>query len=85
MRPICVECKVEMHPETTGVGLLYHASYGPYKIHEADEWMCPKCNHEIVTGIAINGLHHNTDGRSAALFETSVKWHTEHSTLREVY
>jgi len=49
-RPVCVECRVEMRPETNGIGVLDMANFGPYKIWHADKWKCPKCGYEIVMG-----------------------------------
>jgi hypothetical protein len=49
-RPVCVKCETEMEPEKNGVGVLDHASFGPYKIWMADMWQCPVCKVQIVIG-----------------------------------
>ena len=54
--PVCVKCQVEMRPETNGVGVLDMASFGPYKIWDADKWQCPGCKYEIVVGFGSQAL-----------------------------
>ena len=49
---VCSECQVEFRPTTNGVKVIEYASFGPYKIWEADEWECPKCLALVVTGFA---------------------------------
>ena len=60
-RPVCVKCQTEMRPETNGVGLLDMASYGPYKVWDADLYKCPTCSYEIVVGFGTNAISHHTD------------------------
>lgn len=47
---VCVNCHVEFRPEKNGTIVIETASFGPYKIWEADTWKCPKCNVEVVCG-----------------------------------
>jgi len=54
MRPICVSCQVEYRPEKNGVRVCEYASFGPYKIYQADLWKCPKCDHLIIHGYGRN-------------------------------
>lgn len=49
-KPVCVSCQLEYEPEKNGVALLDYASFGPYKLWEADKWKCKGCGHEIITG-----------------------------------
>ncbi len=47
---VCVACHVELRPEKNGTIVIEMASFGPYKIWDADTWKCPKCGIEIVAG-----------------------------------
>ena len=47
---VCAKCECELRPETNGVGVIETASFGPYKIWDADLWKCPGCGIEIVAG-----------------------------------
>jgi len=50
-RPVCVKCKLELHPETNGVGVLDLNENGePYELYDADLWKCPGCGMEVVGG-----------------------------------
>lgn len=49
---VCTKCQVELKPETNGVKVIEMASFGPYKIWNADLWKCRGCGLEIVSGFA---------------------------------
>ena len=50
--PVCSGCRTEFRPHRNGVVLVDHASFGPYQIWNADEWICPGCATCIVVGFA---------------------------------
>jgi hypothetical protein len=50
MRPVCSKCEVELKCHKTGVLVIEHANFGPYKIWDADEYECAVCGIRIVTG-----------------------------------
>jgi len=77
-RPVCVKCQVELTPEKNGVGLLDMASFGPYKIWEADLWKCPVCNYEIVVGFGRDAIAEHYDETS---FQGHIEWYQDHSLL----
>ena len=47
---VCVTCQVELRCETNGTTVIETASFGPYKVWDADTWKCPKCGVEIIAG-----------------------------------
>lgn len=47
---VCVACQTELKPETNGTLVIETATYGPYKVWDADTWKCPGCGVEIVAG-----------------------------------
>jgi predicted RNA-binding Zn-ribbon protein involved in translation (DUF1610 family) len=47
---VCTHCHVELKPETNGTTVIEYASFGPYKVWDADTWKCPGCGVEIVAG-----------------------------------
>lgn len=47
---VCVACQCELKPETNGTTVIETASFGPYKVWNADTWKCPGCGVEIVAG-----------------------------------
>jgi hypothetical protein len=49
---VCVKCQCELKPETDGTTVIETASFGPYKVWEADTWKCPGCGIEIISGFA---------------------------------
>jgi len=49
---VCVPCHTELKPETSGTLVVENASFGPYKVWNADTWKCPVCGHEVVAGFA---------------------------------
>ena len=60
---VCVSCEVELKPQENGVLVIEMASFGAYKVWNADVWECPKCNHQTVAGFGNNPLHeHYEDG-----------------------
>ena len=72
-RPVCVKCKLEMRPETNGVGLLDmfnppdKPEPQPYQVWDADLWKCPECGCEIVVGFGEGPVarHFEANGRLA--------------------
>lgn len=49
---VCVKCQCEFKPETNGTLVIETASFGPYRIWDADTWKCPGCGVEIVAGFS---------------------------------
>ena len=47
---VCVTCQTELKPETNDTTVIETASFGPYKVWNADTWKCPGCGVEIVAG-----------------------------------
>jgi len=47
---VCVKCQCELVPETNGTTVVEMASFGPYKVWDADTLKCPGCGVEIVAG-----------------------------------
>lgn len=77
-RPVCVPCAVEMEPIKNDA-LVDYLSPGPWRKHSGDQYRCPKCLHEIVTGIA---SHHFFDvGEDIAL---SIHTGVDVSTAKEM-
>ena len=63
MKPICANCEIEYRPEKNGIRVCEHASFGPYKIWQADLWKCPKCEHLLISGFGFNAeSEHYMDG-----------------------
>lgn len=62
---VCSNCQVEFKSSKNGVEVVDYTSFGPYKIWEADEWECPGCHTEVITGFADRPIFVNTlhDGR----------------------
>lgn len=56
---VCSGCKVEFRCAKNGVEVVDYASFGPYKIWEADEWECPSCHVRIITGFSDECTHVN--------------------------
>jgi hypothetical protein len=78
-RPVCKKCQCEMHPETNGVGLLDFASFGPYKLWDADLWKCPGCGIEIVGGFGHGPIAEHYE----ASFGTHMAHYEKHGLLIE--
>ncbi len=49
---VCAACQIELQCETTGTTVIEMASFGPYKVWQADAYKCPGCGIEIVGGFA---------------------------------
>lgn len=49
---VCVNCEVEYKVSSNDVLVIEHASFGPYKVWNADLWKCPECGVEVVAGFA---------------------------------
>ena len=49
---VCVTCQCEFKPSTNGTVVIETASFGPYKVWNADTWKCPGCGVEVVAGFA---------------------------------
>ena len=63
MKLVCVPCETELKPKVNGAVVIETASFGPYKVWNADVWICPNCGHETVAGFG-NGpmIEHFEDG-----------------------
>lgn len=57
---ICNRCEREMKPLQTGVYVVEMASFGPYKIWQADKKECPECGQTVTTGFGYDAIatHH---------------------------
>ena len=53
-RPVCVACRIDMHPEKNGVNYIeYAGDLGkefPYNIWGADQWVCKECGISVLIG-----------------------------------
>lgn len=60
---VCVKCQRQLRPETNGATVIDYASFGPYKVWDADIWKCPECGQKIVAGFAEHPFmeHWHTD------------------------
>jgi len=61
---VCTTCHCELRPETNGIIVIETASFGPYKVWNADVWKCPGCGIEIVAGfgeVPIRADHYSPD------------------------
>jgi hypothetical protein len=52
-RPICVKCKVEMHPEQNGVQVEFLVEGRSLELYEGDKWKCRECGIEVISGFGI--------------------------------
>ena len=60
---VCVECQTELRPETNGTTVFEMASFGIYKLWDADTWKCPGCEYEVVAGFGQQPImEHYQDG-----------------------
>jgi len=67
-RPVCPECRCELHPERNGVGVLDMADYGASELYDADLWKCPKCGKQVIGGFGFGPLSsHFEDGFKGAV------------------
>lgn len=55
MKCVCLECKVEMKPEATGLEVVETLEDGvtPYKIWNCDVKRCPRCGWSVYTGFGV--------------------------------
>lgn len=62
---VCGKCKTELKIETTGVYVVeyFNDPPQPYKIWQADQWMCPNCEYDIVAGFGLDpiAVHHEPE------------------------
>lgn len=49
---VCSKCEQELRPSTNGVHVVEYAYFGPYKLWQADEWVCPVCGIKVTAGFA---------------------------------
>jgi hypothetical protein len=49
---VCVNCQTELQVKCNDTLVVETASFGPYKVWNADTWKCPGCGFEIVAGFA---------------------------------
>lgn len=47
---VCARCRTALKVETQGVLVVEMASFGPYKVWNADLYKYPGCGYEVVTG-----------------------------------
>ena len=59
---LCSRCQVELKPVLNGVQVIEMASFGPYKLWQADEWGCPSCKVNIVAGFSRESIEHYEEG-----------------------
>lgn len=60
MKLLCVRCKCEPVIETSGATAIEYASFGVYKVWDADVFKCPGCGVEIAV-FADAPLRRDTD------------------------
>lgn len=70
-KPVCSKCQLEMEPHKNGVHVIEHSYRGPYKIWEADEWRCRKCDAKVILGFGHNPVwEHLNEGFDQAVAKT---------------
>ena len=67
---VCVTCEVELKPLENSVLVIEMASFGPYKVWNADVWKCPKCFHKTVAGFGNSPIHEHYEDGFAEWLET---------------
>jgi len=78
-RPVCVKCRVEMHPEENGAGCLDLTESGqPYQIYDSDRYKCPVCGIEILTGFGQLPVSARWEDD---FDETVAEWRKYHSVI----
>jgi hypothetical protein len=68
---VCAECEIEMRPKTNCVYVIEMATFGPYKVWEADLWRCPNCGHETIAGFALEPLAEHYEDRFQEILKTA--------------
>ena len=74
-RMICVRCEVALKIQRNGVALIemFADPPRPYKIWMADQWQCPKCLIEMVSGAGQGPIaEHFQDGFEEVLSNIKV-------------
>lgn len=67
LSPICVSCKIFYVCQKNGFPFLFRESV----LWEGDLWVCPKCDHEIIVGVALEPIitHTNSNFREVCKTE----------------
>lgn len=52
MTELCLKCNVEYKTKKNGVTVEELASFGSYRLWDADLKECPKCGHQIIAAFA---------------------------------
>ena len=64
MRPVCVECSIHMVALKNDRGFLTtHSDGKPFQLWSCDEYVCPSCDHKILTGFGYQPIaeHYEDD------------------------
>jgi hypothetical protein len=69
MKPVCASCELDMKPLKNGAYVEYMASFGPYKIHQADLWQCQCCGAKVLVGIGATAIAEHFQDNYAELRE----------------
>ena len=67
MKPVCMKCFLEYHTYRVGVVVVEMASFGPYKLWNADLLQCKGCGARLVANFGEEAIHHNGDTFKAML------------------
>ena len=59
MRPVCVPCKTRMAVEKNEV----YVKYTDTSVQAGDLFECPACHHQIVSGLAFEGMNAHQYGQ----------------------
>jgi len=62
---VCCKCEIELKIDKSGVAVIetFNSPAKPYKIWNADRWVCPECGAKIVAGFSANPIaeHYHDD------------------------
>ena len=67
MKPICVDCQLEMAPKKTGVAVEEMTASGSYMLRAGDVFACPNCNFEVIAGRPLKPIAEHYEANFDAL------------------
>ncbi len=83
--PICITCERAMRIFKTGVVVVEHASFGPYTLQAADEFICPNCGIRAITSFANAILARHNDSDQGHSFDRHLLYALDAKTARHVF
>jgi hypothetical protein len=73
MTACCPECQREMRCRKTGRGVVCTVDGMPYQVWHADEWTCPTCSANVLTGFGRGPLATRGDAAFDALLDAETR------------